>query len=564
MPPAMINSGSNLPSGTRYPAGILAGYLGGATVPAQNTLPLVNVNGTVFVNNSADINAAGGDGIRAYNYGIGDVNVNDNAGTITALSTATPPNGSGNGISANNFGTGNIHVTTADGTVIHSGGPGISAINLAPSTPSTTVVSVVAHGTINSGNILTGGNNLAAGILAGYNPNSGAVAPNDHGSVTVDDFASITATGGADGIRAFNFGTGTVTITVESGAIINGSHIGVSGSGSDNGNVTITNHGSITGTTDAIFGSTTGSGIVSIDNFGTLTGNIFASNNSTITNEAGADWSLNGNNPLGTLSTLSNAGTIDSNGATSSINGLSTITNTGTIEVHTGSLKLAAAVSGTGALTIDAGATLELTTSVSSGQTVTFASNTGMLKLDNAQSFHGTVAGFSTTDGTQANSDQIDLANINHKSASFSESFDSNSDTLTVTDGTNTAVIKFTGNVGTLNFVDDGHLINGVAGTSGTMVYDPPASTPSPGAVMASLPGVSCRPGVGFPFGRRQQDRRRSSERVAERGRRQQQLRHQIRQYRQGSRERLPCGDRCTAVQQVDLRGRAGIPERHA
>ena len=40
---------------------------------------------TSIVNNFANINAAGGDGIRAYNYGIGDVFVNDLAGTINGV-----------------------------------------------------------------------------------------------------------------------------------------------------------------------------------------------------------------------------------------------------------------------------------------------------------------------------------------------------------------------------------------------------------------------------------------------------------------------------------------------
>ena len=44
----------------------------------------------VVVNNSATINAAGGDGIRAYNYGIGNITVNQFAGTITALDASEP------------------------------------------------------------------------------------------------------------------------------------------------------------------------------------------------------------------------------------------------------------------------------------------------------------------------------------------------------------------------------------------------------------------------------------------------------------------------------------------
>jgi large repetitive protein len=257
------------------------------------------------------------------------------------------------------------------------------------------------------------------------------------------------------------------------------------------GNVSVTNHGSITGGTDAIDATTTGAGTANVDNFGDLTGDVVTSGGSTITNEIGANWSLNGSNAFGGSSSLTNAGTIDSNG-TSSFSGLSSLINTGTIEVQSGSLKIGSTngISGTGSFKIDAGTTLEIASGASSGQTVTFNSTTGMLKLDNAQNFHGVVSGFSTTDGTQAHSDQIDLANINHDSLSFSESFNTANDVLTVTDGTNTANIQFTGNIGSLSFVDDGNPINGVSGTSGTIVFDPPAANSSPAsAAVAYGPG---------------------------------------------------------------------------
>ena len=92
---------------------------------------------------------------------------------------------------------------------------------------------------------------------------------------------------------------------------------------------------------------------------------------------------------------------IQSNG-TSEISGLSSIANSGTIEVQSGSLKLDDVISGVGAFTIDAGSTLEFVSAVSSGQMINFSTTTGILKLDNAQSFHGTVSGLATLDGTQA------------------------------------------------------------------------------------------------------------------------------------------------------------------
>jgi large repetitive protein len=338
----------------------------------------------------------------------------------------------------------------------------------------------VAYGTIESGNaVLAGSGDPAAGILAGYDPNNTDTANgNVQGNVSIDDYASILAPVGTDGIRGINYGTGTVTIIAEAGATITAGRYGIAAFGYDGGDVSVTNYATVAGTTAAINATTTSTGTVIINNYGNLTGDV-SSYNATFSNEAAADWSLNGINAFTGISNLVNDGAIKSNG-TSEISGLSSITNSGTIEVQSGSLKLDAGVSGTGALIIEAGSTLELTSAMSSGQVVTFTSTTGTLKLDNAQSFHGTVTGLGTLDGTQANSDQIDLANINRNSASFSEQFNSASDTLTVSDGTNTAVIQLTGNYssGSFNFVDDGNEIGSVSGTSGTIVYDPPVTTP--------------------------------------------------------------------------------------
>jgi hypothetical protein len=175
-----------------------------------------------------------------------------------------------------------------------------------------------------------------------------------------------------------------------------------------------------------------------------------------------------------------NYGVIQSNG-TSEISGLSSIVNAGTIELQSGSLKLDAGISGTGALAIGAGATLELSFGVSSGQTLTFEESTGTLKLDNAPSFQGVISGF-TGNGQLSGSDQIDLADININSGHFTESFISSTDVLTVSDGTNTANLQFNGTyvAGNFSFVSDGG--------DGTIVYDPPLSSgPLAGATLFTI-----------------------------------------------------------------------------
>src|ERR1700730_8718842 len=83
--------------------------------------------------------------------------------------------------------------------------------------------------------------------------------------------------------------------------------------------------------------------------------------------------------------------------------------------------------------TIGAGETLELTSGYS-GQ-LSFAADTGTLKLDNSATFAGTVAGM-------AGQDTIDFADIDPtKAQAASYSGDASGGTLTVTDGARTANI---------------------------------------------------------------------------------------------------------------------------
>ena len=118
-------------------------------------------------------------------------------------------------------------------------------------------------------------------------------------------------------------------------------------------------------------------------------------------------------------------------------------------------------------LEIAAGASLEIANPVASGENVTFDGSTGHLTLDAPSTFDGLITGF-TGDGTLAGSDQIDLKGIDYNSSSFTESFDAATDTLSISDGTNSATLHFSGSYQAANFsftTDD----NG-----GTIVFDPP------------------------------------------------------------------------------------------
>ena len=108
----------------------------------------------------------------------------------------------------------------------------------------------------------------------------------------------------------------------------------------------------------------------------------------------------------GAGATLTNVNdTIEANTGTLTINtGSNAISNTGTLASVGGNLIVVSAVTGTGFDQISSG-TLEFGASVSSGQQVQFSGSADLLKLDHAESFGGTAAGF-------AASDVMDLANF--------------------------------------------------------------------------------------------------------------------------------------------------------
>jgi len=513
-----INSGSAVTGTGRPPAGILAGYLGGANNPTNP--PLTTLNGDVVVNSFANITAGAGDGIRAYNYGIGDVAVNA-AGTIVALGGVSPTNGYGVGIGAYNYGTGNISVSTAADLSIQSGSSGIFAINQALSTPSTSTVSVVAFGTITPGTIQTGGGNPAAGILAGYNfdlsPHSSIA-----GSVSIDDYGSIFAPASTDGIRGFNYGIGDIMINAELGATITGGRYGIAAVGWDGGDAHINNSATVSGPTAGIYGQATGAGTVTITNSSTgiiqssgtssnaaisivddvlggaaisnagiikasagsaaalaisaVGGSVAINNdaqiigdvnvsNAIFNNNAGADWEFAGTNTFASgVNFINNHGTINSQGSL------------GSIQITAGSLDIVGTINGAVNLIIGNGATLELNGPGSAGETVTFLGSQGTLKLDHSLTspFVGQISNLTGTALAHDNIDLVDLAWSSAASAQYA-SASATSGTLTVSDGNgHTEVFNL------VNYSGAGIFFVQSDGQGGTLVFDPPDPTVAP------------------------------------------------------------------------------------
>jgi fibronectin-binding autotransporter adhesin len=143
------------------------------------------------------------------------------------------------------------------------------------------------------------------------------------------------------------------------------------------------------------------------------------------------------------------------------------------LEAHAGDIQLTIANGGS----FEAGA--------STSENVVFEGSTGKLTLDTPSSFTGTISGFAG-DGTLSGSDQIDLKGIDYNSHSFSENFNAATDTLSVTDGTHSAVLHFNGAYQAANFSFT------TDNSGGTIVYDPPvidSSAAKPAAVTATSNG---------------------------------------------------------------------------
>jgi hypothetical protein len=474
-------------------------------------------DGSILVDALANL-SGGKIGIQAVNNGSGSGSIDINVGpNETVTGTALY------GIFAQNLGPGNTLVTTAVGDVINSASAGIHAVNSAASLPAASDSSVVvtaASGTINSGAVPTGNGFPAAGILAGYTGVNNTPDPNVVGNVVVDDFASITAATGTDGIRAFNYGVGpgTVSITAESSAVINAGRFGISGNGNSTVGITVASSGIVSGGTAGInvapvsggslngdvsiavtggtisspttaiqvntsgsvtiensgqiihgtvaapsvtgiaINETTGS-IITIDNFNHIVGDVTLTN-ATFNNHSGAVWDVSGSNTFGAgTDTLNNDGTIN-------VLASSSFTATGTLNVI-----------GSGSFTIADGATLEFGGSVAATQTVNFSATTTTetLKIDHSLTapFNGHISGL-----TGSPKDAIDLADLTYNGANTTAvytSLTSSSGTLVVSDGNGHNetfnLINYTGSGIFTTSSDSSH-----GGTGGTWIVDPPAA----------------------------------------------------------------------------------------
>lgn len=343
-----INSGSSPNLSGNSPAGIQAGYTGATTGTNANT----GVNGTVVVNNHADITAAAGFGIDAYNYGNGDVTVNSANGTAISVSgsqgiginASALSGGTGDvtialgkdvtisgatscGVRAYSIDAGDISVTLANGDSITSSSSGIVAVNFATAIASSlgSTISVEAHGTIHSGSTLNNDGTTPGAIIAGYKPGGNGVFSNAvNGDVTANSDATITAAAGY-GIEAFTWGVGNVAVTTGATASITAAGTAIGAFDHGGGNVSVTNNGSATGAV-GVSAIANGSGAITIVNHGDITSTSLAGISVT-QNEAGATGSTHITNTGSIVAPTAHAAIFIQENAT----GSALIDNSGTI-----------------------------------------------------------------------------------------------------------------------------------------------------------------------------------------------------------------------------------------
>ena len=124
---------------------------------------------------------------------------------------------------------------------------------------------MTARGTVNSGTHLNPSGSQPQGVSAGYYPgDAGASNTNVNGTVSIDNFANVTAAAGW-GIDAYNWGNGSVTLTDETGTSVVGAQYGIAAYSlsTGSGSVTINVAANAAISAGALYGN---AGIVAVEN----------------------------------------------------------------------------------------------------------------------------------------------------------------------------------------------------------------------------------------------------------------------------------------------------------
>jgi hypothetical protein len=418
------------------------------------------------------------------------------------------------GVASGYAGSGDTAKITNFGTVQASGEFGISitqngsAINYGTITSDSKFGRGVMLWSGGSVTVTNGSASDTTALISGYH--YGVYARGGpYAAATVTNFGTIQVKGSGSAYHSVEFRSGSDRLIAESGSIFIGSVQGgggtlelASGTGTIMG---IGATGTIAGTeavTFAGFGtyqldagsSWTLSGTNVIDGGEALTDAGIVNQGASLTVGSGSTasslvisnggtWTIDGSIGIGlggtAISTLKVIGTLVKSGAGgTSIIQLSTL-DLGVIEAATGKLDFKRTMSGSGALRVDAGATLELDSSARRTLLMVFGGASATLALKAPTKFAATISGFAV-------SDTIDLLKIIATGARINAK-----DQLVIVDGTTTvATLKltgtYTGSIFTIG--SDGH--GGTDVTLLTAASVPPAAA-TPNTFVAAMAGLS-------------------------------------------------------------------------
>jgi fibronectin-binding autotransporter adhesin len=432
------------------------------TVDPTSEIDLTNADvlgGTV--DNAGNVIVTAGSSALESDIVINDGKMTIDSGASLTLQDTTLISDTGSGLLALNAGAAlSLYDASVEGITI----AGTTTDFVANST-----IDVAGDSTLTDVTLTNGGLTVEGEVTLSMEGNStfDGVTVTDKGSIQIDD-SEVSATLIVDDNSTITGGTLSIgsaaTLDVETGAD------GLPGYGATLGHVNVIEADSK----------------LDVEHGGATLGGVSVIDDGTIQMDSGAILALYDDSIWGSGLIRINAGsTLDADGGTTAIDLGGTILNTATIEASAGAtLDVASNVDNTsGELLAAAGGKLDIESAISGGSAtiqhatlefdassnvnVTFdnSGGYGLLLLGDAEHFSGTISDFTGT--SAANSDVIDLTDINYNSESFHESYDSATGVLTVTDGTHTAELNFDDFTGTFKFASNG--------VDGTDIYDPPA-----------------------------------------------------------------------------------------
>ena len=429
-------SSGTVRGGTGGSGGLGALYGGGGGSGGAGIALAATVNGTNQGTMSGGAGGSGGHGVEiGGNGGTGGAGAAV-AGTFT--NTGTIQGGSGGGSGSGLYygavgGTGGTGVVvTGSGSLVNtgliaggngnngaygrydggSGGDGGTGVSLSASGSLTNTGTILGGSGGGGGPGKYGPNGGSGASGTGIRMTGGGVVTNGAGAgsqATIGGGVGIDASGGPASVINY----GTVSGATGAGIALNGGGTVFDAGTISGGNGTAVSFGGAGGNRLILMPSYALAGTVAVSGTGNVlelasaasTGTLRAPGGliatfGSIAVDSGATWALAGKATLAAGHTLVNAGTLVNMGTLTLLNTTLTsgggFVNNGELIIDPSSVTLAS-LTGFGTTTIEAGSTLDITGTVSSGETIVFADPNVVLQIDPAQ-FAGQIDGFTPGD----------------------------------------------------------------------------------------------------------------------------------------------------------------------